>query len=171
MLKFTSENSLFSRIFRCFFHRIQQRFQNLSTLFSTDCRIWKFLLNINTFFIFSTSRRIFSTDFSTTCGKLFSIALRVLSYPSEISWTSNDISATIRRHLFFLPCHWDKILFFFQISKQFHLFSVLYFRHFIFLHEFSTECGKACGKLIWTNIKISLTSKKNFEKLPFLDNE
>lgn len=110
----------------------------------------KILLYRNTFSCFPLYGGNLSTDFSTTCGKLSSKVLRAC-HTCPHFWGQATTFQRQNHDIFsFSTCHTDKMP-----RKQ----GILpYFFHFFtgkigflaFPHEFSTVCGKTCGKLLWT---------------------
>lgn len=121
-------------------------FGGFPPVFPQPAKYRKIPLYTNTFSFFPTGERDFSTDFSTICGKLSGRVFGAChtcpqraGQPTTFPRQINDISR-------FFTCHTDKLTDFFRNFVDFSLIFAPRHEFSAFPHEFSTECGKSCGK-------------------------
>ena len=127
----------------------------------------KILLQNNTFFCVLVFVRNLSTDFSTPCGKLFSHALLVCRTFLHESGQATTFQRQINDIYQFSFCHTDKMLFEIENFSDFFLKFTTFPYFFSLSAEFSTECGKTCGKSFSTNFEKSLTGLENWNSCNF----
>ena len=121
-------------------------FIGFSPVFPQPADIGKIPLRENTFSVFPTKRRDFSTDFSTTCGKLFREASEACHTCPYFCGQATTFQRQTNDILFFSTCHTDKMAGFSQFFVDFSFIFAPKSGFCGFPHEFSTECGKSCGK-------------------------
>ena len=105
----------------------------------------KIPLLYQTFFLYPLYGSNLSTDFSTTCGKLFS---KVLGICHTRPFSQGQPMTFVRQmNVIFclLICHTDKLPCNSHILRDFYQIFTENFVVLNFPHEFSTECGKTCG--------------------------
>lgn len=136
----------FSILFRRLFNRGRPPFRGISPCFSTTRQIPKNSFVHEYFFVFSHRRAGFLHRLFHNLWKTFGESFRSLSYlsakagqPTTFPRQINDISR-------FFTCHTDKLTDFFRNFVDFSLIFAPRHEFSAFPHEFSTECGKSCGK-------------------------
>ena len=145
---FSLENRGFPGFSADFSTRRSHLFEGFPNSFPQPVKSGKIPLCRNTFSTFPTDGAFFSTDFSTSCGKLFSIASAVChtcpNFFGQAATFGRQIDDICEKQ----SCHTDKMTPKQGFSRDFFRFFTEKHGLFPFPHEFSTECGKTCGKAI-----------------------
>ena len=143
---FSLENRGFPGFSADFSTRRSHLFEGFPNSFPQPVKSGKIPLCRNTFSTFPTDGAFFSTDFSTSCGKLFSIASAVChtcpNFFGQAATFGRQIDDICEKQ----SCHTDKMTPKRGFSVDFFRFFTDFFGFSAFPHEFSTECGKTCGK-------------------------